>query len=378
MENEQLAKSLPKTAFAFRGYNVTNLGRTPELLEHPAYGKIVAEKLIEGSQIATQVLGRDVDLVQRVRAKEETTLESYADAVAMIVAVEQAQLSLLNEFHETDFKQARTALGFSLGEISALVASGVFEMDQALKIPLSMSSDGVELAQDMTLAVMFSRREEIPLELVQEHCTRINAEGKGTIGISTHISPNSVLLMGTEDTIDRLKKHIAEVLPQRIILRKNPNKWPPLHTPIVWKKNIVDRSADMMHTLRGGFDPPTPPILSLVTGKESYNGINTRQIMRKWIDETQMLWDAIYELLSMGIETIVHVGPEPNIIPSTFERLAVDVEAQTKGSFHMKALSTVIRRPWISSVLPKRAALLRAPQIRQVVLEDWLLENAPS
>jgi hypothetical protein len=26
------------TAFAFRGYNVTNLGRTPELLAHPSYG----------------------------------------------------------------------------------------------------------------------------------------------------------------------------------------------------------------------------------------------------------------------------------------------------------------------------------------------------
>ena len=32
---------MDEAAFAFRGYNVTNLGRTPELLEHPAYGPIV-------------------------------------------------------------------------------------------------------------------------------------------------------------------------------------------------------------------------------------------------------------------------------------------------------------------------------------------------
>jgi hypothetical protein len=27
-------------AFAFRGYNLTNLGRTPELLAHPAFGPV--------------------------------------------------------------------------------------------------------------------------------------------------------------------------------------------------------------------------------------------------------------------------------------------------------------------------------------------------
>src|SRR2546421_688582 len=36
------------TAFAFRGYNVTNLGRTPELLDHPAYGPVVRAALSEG------------------------------------------------------------------------------------------------------------------------------------------------------------------------------------------------------------------------------------------------------------------------------------------------------------------------------------------
>ena len=47
-----LPESLPTTAFAFRGYDVANLGRTPELLDHPAYGPVIESALREGSEAA--------------------------------------------------------------------------------------------------------------------------------------------------------------------------------------------------------------------------------------------------------------------------------------------------------------------------------------
>ncbi len=43
---------LPATAFAFRGYDRTNLGRTPELLAHPVYGSIVEAALRERSEVS--------------------------------------------------------------------------------------------------------------------------------------------------------------------------------------------------------------------------------------------------------------------------------------------------------------------------------------
>ena len=36
------------------------------------------------------------------------------------------------------------------------------------------------------------------------------------------------------------------------------------------------------------------------------------------------------------------------------------------------------RRPWLSALLPSRAALLRAPLLQHIILEDWLLENPPT
>ena len=41
----------------------------------------------------------------------------------------------------------------------------------------------------------------------------------------------------------------------------------------------------------------------------------------------------------------------------------------------MRALTAVVQHQWIKSMLSRRTALLRAPSIRQIVLEDWLLEQ---
>ena len=80
---DRLKESIGTSALAFRGYNVTNLGRTPELLAHASYGPTVASVLGEVSQTCSSVLGRTVDLVGRVRlAKETTDLTSYAEDAA--------------------------------------------------------------------------------------------------------------------------------------------------------------------------------------------------------------------------------------------------------------------------------------------------------
>jgi len=378
MTPEQLKKRMPDAAFAFRGYNVTNLGRSTELLANDAYGPIVRECLQEASDVCGEIVSRHVDLVARVRDHEATTLESYADAIAMIMAMEKAQLRLLSEFFGIELSTARVCFGYSLGEIAAVAAAGVFDCFDAMRVPLAMSADCVKLADGVTLGVLFCRGESLPLDAILKLCLEINQAGRGVIGISAQLSPNSILLMGQGDTLDRFKTCVDDVVAERIYLRKHSSRFPPLHTPIVWEKNIPNRAACIMHTMPDGFGVPNPPVLSMVTGKASYNDYNARDHMYRWIDHPQLLWDVVYQTLKMDIETIVHVGPEPNIIPATYSRLRENVEAETKGSMGMRALTTVVQHPWIRPMLRGRTALLRAPLIEQLNLEDWLLENSVS
>jgi [acyl-carrier-protein] S-malonyltransferase len=364
-------------AFAFRGYNVTNLGRTAEFLAHPAYGPRIERWLRDASEICAVATRRPVDLVDRVRRGEETTLESYAEAVALTVAVELAQLELLEQFFGVAYKNVRLAFGYSLGEIAALAASGLFDMEDALKVPLAMAADAVELAHDTTLGVLFSRGPAIDQLKVQRLCLEISAEGKGVIGVSSYLAPNSLLLIGQGRTLDRFQQAIPDQFPDRLYLRKNEHSFPPMHTPIVWQRSIRDRAAMMMQTIRLKRAAPIPSVFSLVTANISYDELNTRKILTDWVDHPQRLWDAVYETLVLNVPTVVHVGAEPNLIPATFKRLSDNVEAQTGAKTwngrRLRFVSQAARRPWLAKLLPQRSALLRAPYVRQIILEDWLL-----
>jgi [acyl-carrier-protein] S-malonyltransferase len=374
-----LKDRLSNAAFVFRGYNFTNLGRSTELLAHHAYGPVVEHYLREASTVASEMLGQKIDLVARVERGQETDLDAYGDAIALIISMEQAQLQLLREFFRVDYSRARLSFGYSLGEVGALVASGVMDLKSALHVPLSMVTDCIELARDVTLGVLFSRGPALDADAVFKLCLRINATGKGVIGISSYLAPNSLLLMGQGDTIDRFADLMKEWLPQKLYLRKNEHRWPPMHTPIVWQRNIPNRSAVMMQTLPGGFTAPMPPVLSLVTGKISYNEFNSRDLLHRWVDHPQRLWDAVSETLAMGIDTLIHVGPDPNLVPATYKRLADNVTTQMGSKswegVGLRAVSRAVRRPWLAKILPTRSSLLRAPYVKQVILEDWLLEQ---
>ena len=92
-------------ALAFRGYNVSNLGRSRELLLHPAYGAIVRDELKRASEICATAIGRAVDLVADVESARETSLATFPDDTAMIVGMELAQLRLLKEFFGVDVQE---------------------------------------------------------------------------------------------------------------------------------------------------------------------------------------------------------------------------------------------------------------------------------
>lgn len=374
MTRDSIANCIAKTAFAFRGYNQKNLGRTPELLQHDVYGPIVEKYLALGSEICSEAMGLKVDLVERVRSKIEPNLQEYHEAITLVAAAELAQIEILKSVFDISLNDADMMYGFSLGELTALVAGGVLTMEDSISIPLQMSRDAAALAEDVTLAILFSRSDKLlPRENVRRVCSQINKEGNGVIGVSAFLAPNSMLLMGQGNTIQRLKELKDEITEERISLRVNDGKWPPLHTPIVWQKNITNRSQFLMHTIDSGFTPPSIPLLSLATGEFSYDGVNTREVIGKWIDQPQLLWEAVDTTLLRGDDTVIHVGPEPNIIPATFSRLATNVQLQTKDQLPMRTLSTIVRQGWLSAILPKRANLLRAPHIRHIVLEDWLL-----
>ena len=376
MDVDQLRDGLGSTALALRGYNVRNLGRSQELLQHKVFGPRVSGWLEQGGEISSDLLQRPVDLVGQVQNGTETSLATYGEAVALIMAMELAQLEILREEFDVDYQQCQLGFGYSLGEVTALVAAGVFSFSDALRVPLLLAEDCVALADDVTLGVLFSREQTIDRDSVDRGLLKINQQGKGVAGISAELSPNTLLLMGQANSLDRLRDLLCEGKPRQVVLRKNKDRWPPLHSPIMWQRNIPSRAAQTMPTLDSGVTAPCFPVLSLVSGGLDYRESNCRDLLYRWVDNPQLLWDAVYETLKAGVKTVIHVGPGPNIIPSTYQRLSANVETHNESNLGMRLLSAVAQRPWLQMVLPERTALLRAPAVEHVILEDWLLDQA--
>ena len=357
----QLAERIRSTAFAFRGFDVENVGRSVELLDHPVYGPIVARVLDEASQLCAEAIHTPVDLASHVRAGVRTSLDYFPEDVATIVAMELAQMTILEECFEVPARDARLSFGYSIGELSALVWSGVFDLGQLLPIPLGMARDCAELADDLTMGVMFTRGPALPIEEVEKLCRGISSEGKGLIGPSAFLSPNTALILGQGGTIDRLDAEKGSLVTARhksskILLRRNANRWPPLHSPLVWQRSIPNRTAMALYHTGGGSCRPSPSLLSCVTGVDSYGEGNARELLTDWTDHPQRLWDVIDRTLASGVETVVHVGPRPNLIPATFARLGNNVKSHL-GNKYMQMIGRGVanglgRHAWLARVLP--------------------------
>jgi [acyl-carrier-protein] S-malonyltransferase len=378
---ENLRAGIADIALAFRGYNITNLGRTGELLAVPDYSDILREELSRYSKICGEVVDRSVDLVRLVEERIEPPLDRYAEAVALVVAIEAAQLRLLREVHGVQYTEAKLAFGYSLGEMMAVCCGGAFAAEELIRVPIAMATECADLARDVEMGVLFSREGEIRESVVKRLCADITSQGRGTIGVSAILSPNTYLLVGQGYSVDRFKAAMVEAIPSAH-LRINDHRWPPLHTSIVRQRRVPDRAGVMMDTLTPGAFPPKPPVVSLVTGKRSYEAHNARELLRQWVDHPQRLWDAVCETLASGAKAVLHIGPEPNLVPATFSRLSENVRQQANGKtfegYRMRAMSGIVQRPWLAALLPARTALLRAPFVEQIVLEDWLIKNAPS
>jgi [acyl-carrier-protein] S-malonyltransferase len=374
---DELKQHIGIAAIAFRGYDASNLGRSSELLAHPVYGPVVRELLDRASGVCGEVLKRKVDLTTRVEASEPASLETFVEDTATIVAMELAQIRLLEQVFEVPARDAMLSFGHSIGELAALVLGGVYEMEQLLPIPLSLAHDCADLTKDTTLGILTSPRETLESERVQRLCAAVSSRGHGLVGPSTFLSPYQVILLGQADTLDLFEAEMRDYLPAAVSLRRRPNKWPPIHTPLVWERSVPNRAAVALYHTGGGNQRPRPNVISCTTGRANYDEWNSREILTDWTDHPQRLWDAIEHTLGSGADLVIHVGPEPKLIPTAFERLSGKVMKKLKhrhlDSLGRHVLPSISRNHWLARRLPHNAVVLRAPFVNHLILEDWLL-----
>jgi [acyl-carrier-protein] S-malonyltransferase len=377
-----MRERIDRAALAFRGYEVGNFGRSRELIDHPRYGPVVRRVLGQAARICADLCGQSTDLIDYIRAGKSADLKTLPQDNAMIVALEVAQLQVLEELFDVSVGRARLSFGFSTGELAALIVGKVFTLEDVLGVLVPVAADCAELASDASLALLFTKRSELRSLGVERICREVLSEGRGLIGPTAFLSPHAALVVGQGKTLNRLESLMRDFLPKDAVLRRKRAQWTPLHSPLVWQCYIPNRIATLLHRVEGKLRKPSPPVLSCVTGEESYDELSSRELLTLWPDHPQRLWDVVNATLKSNVDMIVHVGPASNLLTTTFSslsgRVIRDQPIRWVRGISASLISGLQRRPMLSGLVPPRAALLRAPFLTHVILEDWLLDQNPA
>ena len=276
-------------------------GAVRNSLTHPAFGPIVRATLESASSLCSDALGEKVDLAARILAREPSELSTFVQDIGTVVGMQIAQVRILEEIFDIPVRQARLSFGHSIGELSALVLGGVYEMEQLLPVPLSLATDCAELTADTTMGILSVHGGTLQIEDVEHLCASISRHGSWAdraVDVSLAVPGASPWPARHAERCSSTRCVIFFRRASRCGAGRTTGRR--LHTPIVWERNIPNRTAMAMHHTGGGDRKPTPTVVSCATGTASYDEWNSRAILADWTDHPQRLWDVDGEHAGLG------------------------------------------------------------------------------
>lgn len=278
---------MTKTAFLFAGQGAQYLGMGRDLYDRYP---IVKETIDQ----ASQVLGYDLrDLID----KEETKLNQTRYTQPAILATSVAIYRLLKE----KGYQPDMVAGLSLGEYSALVASGALDFEEAVALVAKRGAYMEEAApagSGKMVAVL-----NTPVEVIEEACE--TASKVGVVTPANYNTPSQIVIGGEVAAVDRAVELLQEAGAKRLIPL---NVSGPFHTAL-----LEPASQQLAGALEGvSFSDFTCPLVgnteAAVMEKDRIQELLTRQVK-----EPVRFYESIAVMQDAGVTNFIEIGGEGHI-----------------------------------------------------------------
>lgn len=272
-----------KTAVVFSGQGAQYQGMGQELFQQEM---IVRETFTEASQI----LGYDM---AELCFTENDRLNETEFTQPAILTVSIAFYRLLEN---AGFKPDVVA-GLSLGEYSALVASGALTFADAVALVQKRGRLMTEAAPKGTgkmIAVMNADR-----NLIEEAC--LKASQKGIVSPANYNTPQQIVIGGEEPAVDEAVRLLQEAGIKRMIPL---NVSGPFHTALLKPASV--KLAEELETVT--FHPMTIPVISNTTA-EVMQQVAIKDLLEKQVMSAVRFADSIETMKGLGVDSIIEVGP---------------------------------------------------------------------
>ena len=274
---------MTKTAFLFAGQGAQYLGMGRDLYDQYT---IVQETIDQ----ASQVLGYDL---RHLIDREEEKLNQTRYTQPAILATSVAIYRLLQE----KGYQPDIVAGLSLGEYSALVASGALDFEDAVALVAKRGAYMEEAApagSGKMVAVL-----NTPVEVIEEACQK--ASELGVVTPANYNTPAQIVIGGEVAAVDRAVELLQEAGAKRLIPLKVSG---PFHTALLETASQILAQALTKVEFSDFACPLVGNTEATVMKKEDIVQLLTRQVK-----ESVRFYESIAVMQEAGVTNFIEIGP---------------------------------------------------------------------
>ena len=272
-----------KRAFLFSGQGAQYVGMGQELYEQEPIVRATFEE-------ASQALGYDV---AELCFTENDRLNQTEYTQPAILTVNIAFWRLLQE----KGYQADVVAGLSLGEYSALVASGALDFKTAVTLVAKRGAFMATAAPQGTgkmVAVM-----NTPIEVIEEACQKASAVG--IVSPANYNTPQQIVIGGEVAAVEQAMAYLTEAGAKRMIPL---NVSGPFHTALL--KPAAEKLKHELQTV--SFQPMTIPVISNTTAQVMQED-QVKELLEKQVMSPVRFYESIATIKDLGVEQVVEIGP---------------------------------------------------------------------
>lgn len=277
-------------ALLFPGQGSQSVGMAHDACEHSGAARAVFE-------IADRALGYSLSKLC-FEGPDEALVPTEVQQPAILAA----SIALLRAFEESgpDLGVASYVAGHSLGEYSALVASGALELSEALPLVRSRG----QFMQDAVPAGVGAMAAVVGCDLptVEAACQRAREASSAQVQPANLNGPEQTVISGERGAVEQACEIAKELGARRAV---------PLAVSAPFHSSLMEPAAsnlaphlEALHTA-----DPRPPVVTNVEAAPNARGDRIAELLRRQVTEAVRFTEMIRCLREKGVTHVLEVGP---------------------------------------------------------------------
>ena len=271
-----------KIAFMFPGQGAQYIGMGKDF-----YDQITVSK--NAFVTASKVVGLDLEKLC-FEENEELNITEYTQ-IAMLTV----EIAILNALEEKGI-QSDINIGLSLGEYSALVASGVLSFEDACKV---VRQRGIYMEKEVPAGQgAMSAVLGLDAKVIEDCLTNV----EGNVQIANYNCPGQIVISGDFKAVTDAGKVLSEAGARRVI---------PLNVSGPFHSQLLKGAGDKLGTVLDlvTINDIRLPYVANYTAQYVENKNDVKELLTKQVYSSVKFEQSIKMLIEDGVDTFIEIGP---------------------------------------------------------------------